>query len=93
MKKLIISSLTVLVLAACGDGKTEVEKSKHAIDMYYSEPALKEYYGEDVVNAWHKTYEAIQDDENMLKSHQEFILDKLANAQAELEIKKLTEAH
>lgn len=87
MKKLILSALTLLILAAC-NGKTEVQESREIIEKYYSEPVLKQYYGEAVVSGWHQAYEDIPDNEGMLESHKEFILDKLANAQAEIAIQE-----
>lgn len=82
MKRLIIISLTALFIASCGDGKTEIQKSKEAIDNYYATPSLKEHYGEYVVNGWHKVYEAVSSNEKLLKEHEEFILDKVAEAEA-----------
>ena len=77
-----------MIIASCGDGKTGIQKSREVIETYYSKPVLKEYYGEADVSGWHQAYEEIPDNEGMLESHKEFILDKLANAQAEMAIQE-----
>lgn len=69
-------------------GETAIQKSREVIEKYYSEPVLTEYYGEATVTGWHQAYEEIPDNEGMLESHKEFILDKLANAQAEMTLQE-----
>lgn len=80
MRRLIIISLTALLLASC-DGKTEVQKSKEIIDSYYDNPNLKKYYSAKTISIWHKVYEICGDDIDDLKSHQEFLMNKVLDAE------------
>ena len=81
MKKLIIILLTAIIVASCGSGKTEAQEIREIIESYYDNPNLKKHYKPNVISLWHDVYENCGNDVIMLKSHQEFLLEKVLDAE------------
>lgn len=85
MKKLFI--FAAFALCACSTHDYKAQRAQ--IMQMVNSPEMLEYYGEPAVKGFRKGVEEAPD--SALDAVQESVLDKYANAQAELEVQRISQ--
>lgn len=94
MKKLTIITATMFALlffTACESEKEKAAKVRETCYVYLHDPAMKEYYTEAYLQGFENLIEDCKDNVSLLEDTREQLLDKLAEAKAEISIRELTE--
>lgn len=88
MKKTILMVATSLLMFSCGP-TAEDQKAK-CLDLL-EKPAMKEFYMEAYLKGWHDNVETCGQDVDCLTKCYDMLLDKAAEAEAEIMINKAIE--
>lgn len=85
MKKTILIAVTSLLMFSCGPSAED--QKKKCLDLL-DNSAMKEFYMEAYLKGWHDNVEACGQDVDCLTKCYDMLLDKAAEAEAEIMLKK-----